>query len=318
MVILLISTLAIATPNFTTSFRDDHYLAEGLLQISSKDMNSDGNDEILLIGRDYVDPQAILYILKAATKEPELLWKSPNIMENKSPVLLTVGKFTAGNQPQVAVVTNHWLKLFAWDATEGYRQMADIAHNLSPWEVTAGDWNQDGLDELFVTRAEKSNTQGFIKRIEVYQLQDSALKLVTTSPNLGNIRSLATGDLDGDGRDEVVIEVGKVNIPGCVTLFGTGEEGWKLKAGPLRLVKSAVFGMNVAKVKGNIVLCTASDRGKANLFRWKNGSLEQIDELSFSAGLAAITAGRFWSGKDGLAVLAYPQSFRLLTEGDIQ
>jgi hypothetical protein len=99
MAILLISTLAIATPNFTISFRDDHYLAEGLLQISSKDMNSDGNDEILLIGRDYVDPQAILYIVKAATKEPELLWKSPNIMENKSPVLLTVGKFVAGSQP---------------------------------------------------------------------------------------------------------------------------------------------------------------------------------------------------------------------------
>lgn len=316
MAILLFSSLVTASPNFTISFRDDQYLAEGLLQISGVDMNSDGHDEILLIGRDYVEPQAVLYVLNATNKEPELVWKSPNIMESKSPVHLTTGKFKPGERPQAAVVTNHHVLLFAWDANEGYRQIASISHNLSPWEVTAGDWNQDGLDELLVTRAEKSNAQGFIKRIEVYQIQDTDLKILSTSPNLGNIRSLTAGDLDGDHRDEIVVEIGKVNSPGSFSVIGTGEEGWKLKAGPLKLVKSAVFGMNITSFKGVATLCTASDRGKANLFVWKNGGLEQIDDLSFSAGLAAIAAGRFWPEREGLAVLAYPQSFRLLIEGE--
>lgn len=316
--VLLVTSLVFASPNFMTCYRDDRYLAEGLLHISAADMNGDGCDEILLIGRDYVEPQAILYILNATDKEPELLWKSPNIMESKSPVHLAVGQFLPGDRIQAAVMTNHRLTIIAWDADEGYRQIASIAHNLSPWEATAGDWNQDGIDELFVTRAERSNSQGFIKRIEVHQVLDAGLKPVATSPNLGNIRSLAAGDLDGDGRDEVVYEIGKANSPGSFTIVGTGEDGWKIKAGPQKLVKSAVFGMNVAMIHGVPTLCTASDRGKVHLFVWKDQRLSLSEEISFSAGLAAIAAGRFWSKQDGLAVLAYPQSFRLLMAGEGQ
>lgn len=315
LAILLISSMAFSAAQFTPCFHDDQFIADGLLHLASADMNGDGKDELLLVGRDYIDPQASMYVLDTSPGKPVTVWQTPNMMEQNSPVLLAVGKFTDTKLPQAAVVTNHRLTLFGWGEAEGYHQILSVAHNIAPWEITAVDWNQDGLDEFVVTRAVR-NDETPVKRIEVYQLIEGSLKLLAVSPPLGNIRSLAAGDLNGDGIGEIVVEVGKVSQPGTYFVFKAGQTSWTPILGPVKLVKAAVYGMAIAPIDGRPALLTASERGKASIFRWNDGNLEPDGEMSFSAGLVSITAGTFWPGRTGIAVLAYPQTFHLLQEGE--
>jgi hypothetical protein len=321
MVLFVLLSIAVSATEYEYIFRDDHFLMDALLHAASGDMNDDGKEELIIVGRDYLDPQALLHIMDLSSERMEPIWTSENIMEEKSPVHLAVGHFLERERLLAVIVTDHRLVMYGWNPDAGYEHVKTITHKLTPGEVCAMDWDGDGVDEIVMSRVTKTGKKYYTERLEVYRVQEGELQIIVTGPEIGNIRSLTAGDIDGDGYDELVLEEGKTSKPGKILVFSTdGEQEWNQLFGPGRLVPAAVYGMSVVIRGEERFLYTASERGRVNIFQWREGNLQEVQEIDFSAGLVSLAAGHFWSNHPGLAVVAYPRSlrlFRLLLEREV-
>lgn len=313
LVLPIVVSLAWAQPGYESWFRDDNFLMDGLMQVSAADLKGDGRDELLLIGRDYIDRQIQLHIFDQMTTPLEPCWTSENIMEDKSPIQLMTGRFTEDGRTVAITMTNQRLDIFGWDETKGYHLLTSFEHSLFPAETAAVDWDGDGRDELLVVRVAKAGSKHYFKQPEIYRVEERELHLISVGPVLGNIRSVTAGDLDGDGRHEVIVEEGVGSRAGVFRVYSPGDtfDEWKLRWGPETLIPAPIYGMTVAKVGEENYLFAASERGRLSFVRWENGKLVSDNIMGFGAGLVSVAVGDFGEGIN-LALIAYPQSLRLL------
>lgn len=287
------------------------FLMEGLLQVSAGDLDGDGLCELVVLGRDYTEPQALFHILKPGDGELEPVWRSPNILEERSPVYLATGDFLAAGRPEIIVVTNHRAEVYGWEVGMGYHRRLVLTYNINPGEVTAGDWDGDGRDELIITRVAKTGRNYYHEQIVVYRVDNDKLTLLSEGPVVGNIRAICAGDLDGDGRAEVIVEEGLGGKAGKLHVYFNKQTKWALGGDPASLVPAAVYGMTVTRGENSFVY-TVSERGFLNIFRWADNSLQPMAQKGISSGLISVAPGGFWADRWGLAVLYYPNGLWLL------
>ena len=126
------------------------------------------------------------------------------------PDALATGDFTGDLHPDLAAVTPHSATIRLW---KGTAQGLDLIPFALPYPtggydaLDVGDLDNDGDDDIVALRG-----AGYLTGSVVVYLQDSGhfSTSYTLTPTIGGYlpHSLAAGDVDGDGEDDIVVTAG--------------------------------------------------------------------------------------------------------------
>ena len=321
-ILLVILGLVIHTAanfsDYKLVFQENNFLVEAIYQLLESDLDNDQKGEALITGKNYLGRELFIYWLGFdPDHKPVVKWQSPNLFEEQSLIWIASGSFST-TQNQLLALSNSQYYLYQYQ-NNSLNLIKQDKHNLQPLRingsVSCGDLNGDGQSELVIAKIGEVNSKFYNSRIQVWQYIEGQFKLLTESGLLENIRGLTVGDLDGDGKGEIIVEEGVRTDPGDLHVLkladGKLAERFCLK----NAVKGAVYSMQVKAFPEGIRLVTASDRGKVNLFAWNNNALGAVaKELVFNSALVAITTVSTDQTQPPLLLLAgYPQKLMILT-----
>lgn len=301
--------------DYRTIYDNQHYLAEGILQVLATDLDEDQIPEWVVAGKNYVGRELFIFWLGSGKGyQPVLKWQSSNLFEERSILWIASGRFSSEGRV-LLVATNS--KFYFYKANSGALQLiGQWNHNFEPLSLTAGDVDGDGYDELLVTRIADVTSQAYQCYVQIWKLTDTGWNSPGNTAILGNIRAVTTGDINGDGRTELVVEEGlRTNSGNIHVLAYTGEKFIELTK-CANQIKGAAYGIKVKMFKSGMRLISASSRGKVNFFRWNGGGLlREPAELSLSNGLVDLDAADL--DRDGdveLCIIGYPQRLSILKQ----
>ncbi len=291
-VTLLVSPLSwAATPTALLAKQD--YLYDAFFKLETVDLIGRGNDQLVVLGRDYTGQRISVQLLSWANGDLVSEWESPNLIAER-PVAMAAGAPLPTGEQVILVLTQKHLYLYTYQ-NERITLFDQIYHALSPFDLSVADLDGDGIDELLIVNLGKRMANYDEKVVDVYRLDGHELRKLGSSPLLGNIRCLVGGDLDGDGRAEVVVESGLSYRAGTFTLLR-----WEPAEARLvpaikgqKLLSSLALGMQVvSEGKKRALLYTADGWGRLNFFQVeKDKFLSSRPEYSFPNGLVGVAAG---------------------------
>ena len=295
LMILLIFTLSplswAASPPYLLAKQD--YLYDAFFKLEAVDMMGRGTDQLVVLGRDYTGHRISVQLLCWTEGELVSEWESPNLIEER-PVALATGAPLPTGERFILVLTQKHLYLYTYQ-NERMILFDQIYHSLSPFDLSVADLDGDGIDELLIVNLGQRMANYDEKVVEVYRLDGGELQKIGASPHLGNIRCLAGGDLDGDGRAEVVTESGLSYRAGTFTLLRWDPVEARLvpEIQGQKLLSSLALAMQVvSEGKGRFLLHTADGWGRLNFFLLEQGKfLSRRPEYSFPNGLVGVAAG---------------------------
>jgi hypothetical protein len=318
VILFLIMQVSANSPEYKVVFQDREFMMESLHQVLATDLDGDQRPEMVVTGKNYTTQEFFIYWLDLSPdSKPAVKWQSPNLFEDLSVLWVSAGKFIS-DQPQLLAVTNKNLYFYQPD-TEGLTLAKQELHSFTKiLSVAGGDVNGDGRDELIIARIGKVTKKFYDGVLQVWQLNNDKPVLLTESELLGNIRSIAVGDLDGDGKSEILVDEGQRFAPGNIHIFSLSESKLVELGCAKKAVGSAVYSMVVAGFPGETRLVTASSAGKVNFFTWKNNALTPVGTvLGFEGELVSVAALPAREGKSPeLIVAGYPQNFSILTQNE--
>lgn len=293
ILVLFIQTGATFSTSFETVFQDDQFLTESVFQLCATDLDNDGQSEALLSGKNYTGREVFVYWLKPGTDgKPQVEWQSENLFEDLSPLWIGYGKFTA-DEHQFLALSNTQAYFYQYRPDSGKPgPVLKVEHDLKPLNMTNGDLDGDGRDELVIARVGKITAQNYQAFLQIWRFDEAGrMTLVAESNLIGNIRGIGAGDLDGDGRSELLVDEGTRFASGNIHLLRlenqTLVESYSLK----KALKGAVYAMIVAKFPEGNRLVTASTDGQLTFFAWQDGQLVPAGRsLSFQDELVAVAA----------------------------
>lgn len=312
--LLLVVHIAAAEPDYKTVYDDSRFLMEGIFQAREMDLNNDGLNELAVAGKNYVGRELFVYWVNFEEGlKPVVKWRSPNLFEDRSVLWITSGKFE-GTAPSLLAVTDTRFYFFKYEAGS-LNLNAEFTHNLEPLNLIAGDVDGDGRDELIVARVGRITNKNYLGYLQIFQLRHQGWELLAESDLLGNIRGLSAGDLNQDGKAEILVEEGLQLNSGNIHIYtlenGKFSELIKLK----NAVNGAVYALKIKKFSEGIKLLTASTKGKINFFRWDGQNFQKEGmELSFNCGLVDLDAADLNGDQQPeLATVGYPQRLMILS-----
>lgn len=309
----LISVGAFSEPSVL--YKQDKFPVDSLFKVAIADFTSKGRAHLLLLGRDYLENQAQVYALSWNGGELVKVWESSNLLEERSPIFMAIGRPGPAANPGIIILTNHRLDIYLYKEDKFYLA-TQIYHSLNPHELTVADVNNDGIDELLIARVGRQTKQYYDMMVEAYQVSGDELIKMGASPLLGNIRSIVGGDLNGDGAAEVILESGAGNKSGAFYMLRWDEEkGLVQKYVHKRLLPSVVYGLATGVIGGEPVLVTADDWGRVNFFSGMNGDLKRVGaELVLKQAFVSAALGDLdGDNRTELALVGYPNHLRILT-----
>jgi hypothetical protein len=309
---LLIIQISAGSPNYKTLYNEDKFLMEGILQLLPIDLNDDGKSELMVAGKNYTSEELFLYCLEFAPDcKPYIRWRSANLFEERSILWVAQGNFN-GTGHQVLVATNSKYYFYNPENT-GLKLVKTIAHQSDPLAVTAGDVDGDGVAEIITARVGKVENQAYNCLLQFWKLQGDLTVKTSESNLLGNIRGLASGDLDGDGQNEILVEEGLRVNGGTIHVYnwtnGKLKERWRMKLTGNR----AVYALKVREFPAGGRLVTASVNGKVNILAKEESFVPAIPEITMKTGLVDIEAADLdGDAEPELIVAGYPRKFTIL------
>lgn len=313
--ILFIIQISATSPEYKNVFQDNEFMMESVHQLLATDLDNDGRTEMILTGKNYTTREVFIYWLAINPNlKPVIKWQSENLFEDLSIMWLCNGKFL-GDQNQLLAISNSRLLIYQANKDNLSLVKQEVHKFTKILAITSGDLNGDGRDELIIARIGKVTNKFYNGQIEVWQLGGVQPTLLAESDLFGNIRSITAGDIDGDGKSEVIIDEGLRFAPGNIHIVQMKEnklqEISQLKKG----VNGAVYSMVVAGFKEGNRLVTASSSGTVNFFGWSNHTLVPLGgELLFDNELVSITAlATTNNSKPNLAVIGYPDCLIMLS-----
>lgn len=318
VILFLIMQISANLPEYKMVFHDREFMMESIHQVLATDLDGDQQPEMILTGKNYTTQEFFIYRLALSPDfTPVIQWQSPNLFENLSVLWVSAGKFIS-DQPHLLAVTNTNLYFYQSDK-EGLALVKQELHSFTKILcVAGGDVNGDGRDELVIARSGKVSKTFYDGVLQVWQLNNDKPLLLAESGFLGNIRSITAGDLDGDGKSEIMVDEGQRFAPGNIRIFSLNDSKIAETYCAKKAVGSAVYSMIVAGFPGETRLVTASSGGKVNFFTWKNNALTPVATmLPFEGELVSVAALPTSQKRlPELIVVSYPQNFSILTQNE--
>lgn len=316
VIFLLIIQISANSPEYKAVFQDREFLMESIHQVMAIDPDPKQQPELVITGKNYTAQEVFIYgITLSSDFKPAIKWQSANLFEALSALWVCSGKFTS-DQMQILALTNQNLYFYQSDK-DGLVLAKQQMHNFTKMLcVTSGDFNGDGRDELVIARIGKITRNYYDGVCQVWRFDNDKPVLVAESDLLGNIRSITAGDIDGDGKSEIIIEEGLRFAPGNIHILSLKDKKLVERFCLKKAADSAIYSMTVAGFKGEPRLVTASSGGKINFFTWKNNALSATgSEIAFDNELVSVTALQLSKDRiPELIVVGYPQNLIILSQ----
>ena len=288
-----------------------------VLQVAVADLDGDGGDEVIALGRNYELQEDRLYVLGCRRQGPDCqlttLVEGPRLLGPLGNVALAAGRFTGQERAEILTASGSSLRLWVWTG----RELRRI------WEGSVGaPVEQAVMVQLpgltgAVAMALVYTQPVWHKRLAVFRWGGSSFEPLTRPVNAGPVRSMAALDLLGDGLSELVLEIGEGNGPGSFQLWRWDGSVFA-RAGSAQLRHAAVFALGGGPVHPpegpREQLLVADNRGQVALYAWQDGSFTRIGEVQ-SLGWSLVSAVTGDLDGDGIAeavVVEYPNLLHLL------
>ncbi len=307
---------AFAARELPEVYRQEGFLMQVLLAAAAGNVTGAGRTELVLSGRNYETQENYVFLLRWNGGGFAVIWKSPNLYEPASHLAVAVGDFTGLGRDQIAVLTRTRWRIYAWQ--DGRMQ---LIHEEAGWgapeEVGVVRHPDHPLDLIAISRQHSVINDVPQKGVELVGWRSGRFRLLWETPTIGRVRAITGGDLTGDGAWEVIVEAGVGNTPGTVEVWQWDEGGYvALNREELR--PAAVFALATAPSGREHWLAVADDRGRAGLYRFRNG-FELVAESDRTLGwaIASVAAGDFFGdGGLQLVVIGYPSRLHVLRLGE--
>ncbi|REJ35707.1 MAG: hypothetical protein DIU82_06885 [Bacillota bacterium] len=292
--------------------RHERFLMQALLQAAAGDVTGAGRTELVVSGRNYETQENYVFLLHWADGEFQILWQSPNLWEPVSHLAMAVGDFTGMGRAQIAVLTRTKLRLFAW--RDGRMQ---LIHEEPGWgapeEIGVVRHPDHPYDLIAISQQHTVEQYVPQKGVELLGWRNGRFRLLWETPTMGRVRAIAGGDVNGDGRWELIVETGVGNSPGTVQVWRWGQGGYE-PAGGEALRQAPVFALAAAQDGDRHLVALADDRGRAALYRFGSGfQLTAENSRSLGWAVTSVAAGDFiGDGTLQLVVLGYPSRLHVL------
>lgn len=294
---------------------DSKFLMEGLFQILVTDLDENVQSEVVVAGKNYTGQELFIYWLTIDNNfKPVVKWQSENLFEDRSVLWVTTGKFQNDKQ-QLLGVTN--TKFYVYQVeNDGLQLTEQFSHNLKPLNITAGDIDGDGKDEVIVARIGQVTSKIYNGYIEVWKLENGQWTEIAETGLLGNIRGISAGDINEDGQAEIFVEEGPQLDSGNIHVISYKENKFTEISLLKKPVKGAVYSLKVRKFPEGMRLLTGSSSGRINVFNWNGLNLiKESTELSFSSGLVDLETADLNNNQQlEIYVLGYPQRLIILNQ----
>ncbi|MCL6614438.1 MAG: VCBS repeat-containing protein, partial [Firmicutes bacterium] len=229
---------------YTSGFRQEGFRFEAVLSAAAADLDGDGRDELILAGRNYLDREACAEILGWEAGSFALEWRSPNLLEPESSLLALPVRLADG--PALVVLTRSCYRIFR-RLDEGYAQIAEGSMPFAAEEGASADLDGDGTDELILSATLRNTKSGREKNLRVLSFSEGVFVPLVSSDPVGNVRGLAAGDLDLDGRAEVVAEIGVATKPGEFQVFRLADGALRRLSRQKVPLPSVAYGLAVGR-----------------------------------------------------------------------
>ena len=315
-IMLLLSTgLSVAgSTNFAWGFRQDGFRFEAILSLAARDLDDDGRAELVLAGRNYLDKEACLEILRWENKNFTPIWRSPNLIESESTLLgLTV---TRPDGPAVVALTRTTYRIYRHRGGVYAEEARGVLGFTADEEAASGDLDGDGCDELIVAETLRNTKAGREKALRTLTWREGRFVAGPPSEAVGNIRALAAGDLDGDGHAEVVVDTGVTTGTGSFRVFRWTSGVLRQSASRVEPMPSASYGLSIGRQfpEPGQALIAACQPGRVRSFRLFTGGLTPAEtDLSFSGSPVSLTIGDLDGDRREEVILAgYPARLQVL------
>ncbi len=314
VILFLIIQMGAMFPEYQAVFQDNQFLMESIHQVIATDLDNNSLPELIVTGKNYTTQEVFIYWLAVRQEYlPEIIWQSDNLFEERSVLWVCSGKFTA-NQNQLLAITNSRIYFYQSNKNDLVLTKQE-AHNFSKiLSVAGGDIDGDGQDELIIARIGKITNTFYNGMLQVWKLQAEEPILLAESGLLGNIRSLTAGDLNGDGKSEIVIDEGLRYASGNIHVFSWDENKLSEVNYLKKAASGAIYSMTIAGFQDETRLVTASPSGKVEFFAWKDNSLTPVvSGISYKNELVSVAVlNPTKANPPQIVVVGYPQSFQIL------
>ena len=315
VVLIFIIHIGAGFSEYKLVFQEDHFLLEGIYHVLETDLDNDGSTEALLAGKNYVGREMFMYwLIEGPLHQPTIKWQSPNLFEDRSYLWITTGKFT-NSQNQLLACTDSQIYLYQYE-NNSLNLIKQEKHPFAPVNFTSGDLNGDGFNEFVVAKIGKITNRIYNDLVQVWQLKEGKFQLVAETGLVGNIRSLTAGDIDGDGKEEIIMEEGYLTGSGNIHIFALNDQKISERFSLRKAVPGAIYALRVKNFPAGVRLLTASGQGKIKSFVWQNNALIPIaGEISLGCELVDFAAiGLNKDQNPALWVAGYPARLMILTE----
>ncbi|MGI6036956.1 MAG: hypothetical protein ACOYD6_01880 [Limnochordia bacterium] len=229
VLLLLCILLSLPTPaqGMQVRWQTTDYTMEAILQVVAGDLTGDGQDELVLLGRNYERREVFIDILTWNGREFTRLWRSNNLYVPTSHVIMGLGRFT-GEDLQLVVIDRTKSVIFG---VQGER-LIPIWQGAPPGEPHL----MGVLDEryLVLSQVAELKLDTVVEKLAVYAWDDG-WHLKGESGSIGRIRALAPG------KGQIAVEVGLGTKAGEVQIWDW-QPRWRL-AGKTTVSNTAAFAL---------------------------------------------------------------------------
>ncbi len=291
-------------------YQEKKFLGESLFQVQPYGETESG---FIVVAKNYISKESFLYWLTVnKAMKPQRKWRSSNLFEERSSLVCATGQFTQTASELIAL-SNSKYYLFLNEGGQ-VKQIEKKNWELKPLSLAAGDFDGDGYDELAVAKIGEITAKKYNVMVQLWKYQNDSWQLLAKTGLMGNIRSIAAGDLDEDGQAELVIEEGSYNLAGNIHLLKLINEKLSKVYSLKKPLLKAAYGMKIASFPEGQRLLAATANGKIHFFAWENQSLTLIkSEVSFTCGLIDAAAVDLNGDQNPeLLALGYPNRFFIL------
>ncbi|MCK9221949.1 MAG: VCBS repeat-containing protein [Limnochordia bacterium] len=290
------------------------YLMEAILQVERMDLDEDGKDELIILGRNYEARETFIYALTWSGREWLVLWQSPNLFETASPIYMAVGDFR-GSGPELLVMTNTKYRIYHW-SSKGFEEVWSGA-NTFPVRLATGLARTEGVDYLIRTRLARTTELTVFDELVLLMWQEpEGFVELSRTGEISHIRALNAADIGGSGQTEVFTETGEAMARGEVQVWQiTPQNKFKrLFAGTLS--SSPVFAMAGGDFLAKSLLVIGDNAGRINLYGLTgNGLQSEGKQLRVGYGLVSAAVGTFTGNQSNeIAMVRYPAELMLISE----